>query len=89
MPFLLAFTQQGKRCTQILALNIYEGILSLPPAGIILPPDTYQAIFWYSSVFIVALSRKPAKPDVLLVLIPRKGKFCFLAVFGAYVFYVL
>ena len=51
MPFLLAFTQQGKRCTQILALNIYEGILSLPPAGIILPPDTYQAVFWYSSVF--------------------------------------
>ena len=28
---LRALTQQGKRCTQILALNIYEGIRSLPP----------------------------------------------------------
>ena len=28
--FLRALAQQGKRCTQILALNIYEGIRSLP-----------------------------------------------------------
>ena len=53
MPFLLAFTQQGKRCTQILALNIYEGILGLPP-GILLPQDTYYvAVFWYSSGFLL------------------------------------
>ena len=37
----------------------------------------------------MALSRKPAKPDVLLVLIPRKGKFSFLAVFGSNVFRIL